>query len=466
MIRLFRHYVPGLILVIGAVEGAILFGAIYIGLSLQLTSGPAIGHFDLPYVWESAFLYTFIMMSGLAIMGLYERGLRDQLLGILLRVGLGFVAGSALVLVVRAVWPDTPIREQTLVVAFLISGAGVLLSRTFFYRLTDQPLFKRRVVVLGAGELASQLEHLRRRTDWQYAQLVGYLPMPKEKTFVPQTKVLRAAGSLRDIADEYGIDEIVVAVPEPRSAAFPAGQLLDCKMSGIHVVEIATFFERITGKIKLETLTPSNIVFADGFVQALRRGHVHCAFDAIIGLTSFLMMLPIMLLTAIAILVESGGRGPILYKQTRVGRHGKPFRILKFRSMYVDAEKHGEAVWADREDDRVTGIGALIRKAHIDELPQLFNILKGEMSFVGPRPERPEFVTQLSKTIPYYDLRHCVNPGLTGWAQIRYPYGASEEDAREKLQYDLYYVKNYSLFLDLTILVQTAQVVFWGKGAR
>jgi sugar transferase (PEP-CTERM system associated) len=466
MVRLFRHYVPRLIILMGAIEGAIIFSAIYIGLGLQLARDPGMQHFDVSHLWETAFLYAFIMMGVLAVMGLYERGLRDQLHGVLLRVGLGFVVGPLLVLFLIPIWPDNPIRGQAVVIAFVISGAGVLLSRTLFYRLADRNLFKRRILVLGAGELASQLERLRRRTDWQDARLIGYLPVPAEKQMVPKSKVLPAFGSLLDIANRYGIDEVVVAIPESQTLALPTEQLLDCKMNGIQVVDIVVFFERITGKMKLEALTPSNVVFADGFIQALHRGLVHRAFDAIISLIFLAATLPIMLLTAAAILVESGGRGPIFYRQIRVGRKGKHFFMLKFRSMRVDAEKYGTAIWAEEKDDRVTAVGALIRKAHIDELPQLVNILKGEMSFVGPRPERPEFVAELAKRIPYYELRHCVNPGLTGWAQIRYPYGASEEDAREKLQYDLYYVKNYSLFLDLTILLQTAQVVLWAKGAR
>jgi len=213
-------------------------------------------------------------------------------------------------------------------------------------------------------------------------------------------------------------------------------------------------------------LNPSSMVFADGIIQAVLKSYVHRAFDLVISLTVLILALPLMALAALFIWLESGCRGPVLYRQTRVGRDGKLFRILKFRTMSIDAEQTGGARWAVPDDSRVTVVGNWLRNSRIDELPQVINVLKGEMSFVGPRPERPEFVEELVNEIPFYDLRHRVNPGITGWAQICYPYGASLEDAKDKLEYDLYYIKNYSLFLDLTILIQTAQVILWGKGVR
>lgn len=462
MVRLFRHYVPRFILIIGAVEGAILFAAFYLGVAVQWPQHSAPGKLAIPL--EKAGLYTLIMMSLLAAMGLYERGLRAQLPGVLLRVGLGFMMGMLFMLSLVTVQPQALIADSALFTALIISGIGVLITRTAFYHFAEKDSFKRRIMVLGAGELATQFERLRRRSDWQGNLLVGYLPAAGEAHRVNANKILVRQGTLLETANRYGIDEIVVALKEPEKSSL-MGELLDCKMSGIQVLEIATFFEQITGKIKLEALNPYAMVFADGFVQALRRGLVHRAFDAVMSLIFLMLTLPVMAITALAILLESGGRGPIFYKQVRMGRHGCPFQILKFRSMQVDAEKDGPR-WAGRNDSRVTHVGGFIRRTRIDELPQLLNVLKGEMSFVGPRPERPEFVAMLSEHIPYYALRHCVNPGLTGWAQIRYPYGSSEDDAKEKLQYDLYYVKNYSLFLDLTILLQTAQVVLWGKGAK
>jgi sugar transferase (PEP-CTERM system associated) len=237
-------------------------------------------------------------------------------------------------------------------------------------------------------------------------------------------------------------------------------------MSGVDVLNLVSFFERRGGKIRLDMLYPSWLYLSDGFREStFRRAHKR-TFDLALVLLLLPVALPFMLLIALAVFVESGGRGPILYKQTRVQQDGIPFQIYKFRSMVVDAEQGGVARWASKNDARITRVGSVLRKGRLDELPQLFNVLKGDMSFVGPRPERPEFVAQLAEKIPYYEERHRVKPGLTGWAQIRYPYGDSEQDALEKLQYDLYYVKNYSIFLDLLILLQTAEVVVLGKGAQ
>ena len=269
-------------------------------------------------------------------------------------------------------------------------------------------------------------------------------------------------GNLVDYARSLKVDQLVVALRE-RSEVFPLEQILDCKMAGIRVIDAASFFEQQTGKIKIDALSPSTIVFAEGFIQAVLRSYTHRAFDVVVSVGMLLVTWPIMLATAVAIWLEDGL--PVLYRQVRVGRDNRHFAILKFRSMSTDAERDGIR-WAVAGDSRVTRVGRFIRKTRIDELPQLINVIRGEMSFVGPRPERPEFVAELEKKIPYYRVRHRVNPGITGWAQICYPYGASDRDALEKLQFDLYYIKNYSLFLDLMILIQTAQVILWGKGAR
>jgi sugar transferase (PEP-CTERM system associated) len=231
------------------------------------------------------------------------------------------------------------------------------------------------------------------------------------------------------------------------------------------VVELPTFLERETGKVRLDAVNPSWIIFGEGFRASPLQAVLERGFDIGASLALLVLALPVMLLTIVAIRIEDGWKAPVFYRQTRVGRHSEPFDVLKFRSMTVNAEQ-GAAVWAVRDDPRVTRVGSIIRKTRIDELPQLVNVLRGDMSFVGPRPERPEFVEQLELKIPYYRERHTVKPGITGWAQLCYPYGSSEKDAVEKLQYDLYYVKNRSLIFDFAILVQTVEVVLWGKGAR
>jgi sugar transferase (PEP-CTERM system associated) len=237
-------------------------------------------------------------------------------------------------------------------------------------------------------------------------------------------------------------------------------------MAGVSIVNPPAFLEREQGKLNIEMLSPSWLIFEPGFTRNGIKVVLARLFDVISSLIILIITFPILLLTALIIAAESGFKHPIFYKQTRVGLDGKTFDLLKFRSMKVDAEKDGKAVWAKKNDDRITMIGKFIRKVRIDELPQIINILKGDMRLVGPRPERPEFVRELAKKIPYYEQRHSVKPGLAGWAQLRSPYGATEKDAYEKLQYDLYYVKNYNIVMDLFILIQTVEIVVLGKGAR
>jgi sugar transferase (PEP-CTERM system associated) len=267
--------------------------------------------------------------------------------------------------------------------------------------------------------------------------------------------------SLLRLAEQHDADEVVVATDERRG--LPIHELLTCKVHGINVVDYLTFVERETRQIDLDNLQPGWLVFSDGFRSSRFMDATKRAFDVAVSIAILVVTLPILLATAIAIRLEDGG--PILYSQERVGRYGRPFKLYKFRSMGVDAEKNGQQ-WAALHDPRVTRVGAVIRKLRIDELPQIICVLRGDMSFIGPRPERPYFVEQLAAAIPFYAERHCVKPGISGWAQINYPYGASLEDARQKLAYDLYYVKNRSIFLDFLILIQTIRVIVWPEGAR
>jgi sugar transferase (PEP-CTERM system associated) len=281
---------------------------------------------------------------------------------------------------------------------------------------------------------------------------------------VPAHRILPIDDTLPALARRLGVDEIVVALTERRAGSMPLRQLLDCKVAGVKVHDLNTHFEKTLGQIRIDYLNASWLIFGDGFNQGLWRTAVKRVFDLFCATILLVLSLPVMLATAVLIKLESPG--PVLYRQVRTGLHGRSFSIAKFRSMRNDAEKDGKPVWAAANDARVTRVGAVIRRLRIDELPQLFNVLLGEMSLVGPRPERPYFVEQLTQEIPFYALRHSVKPGVTGWAQVRYPYGATVEDSQEKLQYDLYYVKNHTLFLDLLVLMETVSVVLTGKGAR
>ncbi len=462
MIRVFRHYIPRSLLILGTVEGAILVGAVYVAVSVNLAGFNPTPKLLVGAVWPKALGYAGLMMMMMAGVGLYQRGLRDDLRGLLLRVAVAFAAGIVVIIVLAPLFPRLSIGRTALTVAIALSMVGVSVFRAVTWRYADTNLFKRRVLVIGAGPMAAQIEKLRRRSDWRDAMLLGFVHIPGQPVAVDESKVHAPRGNLADYARSLKADQLVVALRE-RSEVFPLEQILDCKMAGIRVIDAASFFEQQTGKIKIDALSPSTIVFAEGFIQAVLRSYTHRAFDVVVSVGMLLVTWPIMLAAAVAIWLEDGL--PVLYRQVRVGRDNRHFAILKFRSMSTDAERDGIR-WAVAGDSRVTRVGRFIRKTRIDELPQLINVIRGEMSFVGPRPERPEFVAELEKKIPYYRVRHRVNPGITGWAQICYPYGASDRDALEKLQFDLYYIKNYSLFLDLMILIQTAQVILWGKGAR
>lgn len=320
-----------------------------------------------------------------------------------------------------------------------------------------------RILVLGCGPAAELVSRTLTAADPQ-AQIVGYYPSPNEReSTVPSSRVL-AGCSLADVAARENVSEIVVALTERRGGSMSLRDLLDCKIKGIRVSDLSTHFEKTLGQIHLGYVNAGWLIFGDGFDQGLLRTAVKRVFDIVAAAVLLFAAAPIMLVTALLIMLDSPG--PALYRQQRVGLNGKPFDIVKFRSMRADAEKDGQPRWASAADDRITRVGRVLRMLRIDELPQLFNVLKGDMSIVGPRPERPFFVESLTREIPFYAVRHSVKPGVTGWAQVRYHYGSTVEDSQQKLQYDLYYVKNHTLFLDLLILFETVSVVLTGKGAR
>ena len=306
---------------------------------------------------------------------------------------------------------------------------------------------------------------MRRRADRRGFKIVGKVPAPGDTDVGGHTSLLPQERSLSDLALELGAEEIVIAMDD-RRGNLPIRELLDCRLQGIEVIDLIEFLERETGKIRIDLVSPGWLIFSEGFRKTKFRQAVKRLMDVTVSAIALVFFLPMLIIVALLIKLEDGLRAPVLYRQLRVGHNGVPFNVLKFRSMVVDAEADGKAVWATENDNRVTRVGRVIRKLRLDELPQIFNVLPGQMSIVGPRPERPEFVDKLSESIPYYAERHTVKPGVTGWAQLRYSYGASEEDAAEKLKYDLYYVKNHTMLLDLLIILQTVEVMLWSKGAR
>lgn len=410
------------------------------------------------------FLVSITVTLSMAAFGLYQVNIRRNRSETLLRLVLSFAFGGIGLLVLFYLIPQTYIGRGVLLIALSLALAGVVVVRVLSEHVFGAEIFKQRVLVLGAGANADLLhQRMRRRADRQSFVLLGFVPLPGQTVMVPEAVVMRPEMALADYAVSQQIDEIVAA-PDERRGGLPMADMLACVQRGITMTDLSTFFEREAGMVKLDVVDPSWLVFSGGFDQSATRRLSKRFFDLLAATSLLLLAWPFMVLVALAVWLETGT--PIFYSQTRVGQGGRTFDVVKFRSMRVDAESDGKARWATKNDDRTTRVGRFIRLTRLDELPQLFNVLRGDMSFVGPRPERPQFVEQLNHEIRYYDIRHSVKPGLTGWAQLRYPYGASVRDAEEKLKFDLFYVKNQGLLFDVMIMLQTVEVVLFGRGAR
>ncbi len=469
MVRIFKHYVPTPLLILAGIEIIIFFSSVYAGSYVRFldaagSSEQAVKAHIGPLL-PRAITISFVLVVIMATLGMYAREIREGDWGYYSRFMASFVIGFISMTFIFYAFPSLLLGRGALALSFMIAFVATAIVRFIFLSLIDSEAIKRRVLVLGAGSRPAKLGMLLgEKTAEHRFHLVGYVPLDGAHTSIKANLLLDKRLPLLSIAQKNRVDEIVVGVRQRRGGTLPMGELLECRMEGIKVIDLSTFFERETGRLQLESLNPSWIIFSEGFDRGNIRNTVKRTFDITASLLILFLTLPIILLAVVMIKLES--RGPLFYKQARVGECGKPFDVLKFRSMRVDAEKEGKPQWAKKNDDRVTRVGKIIRLIRVDELPQIFNVLVGDMSFVGPRPERPFFVKQLAKEIPYYSTRHSVKPGITGWAQVRYPYGASVEDAKEKLQYDLYYVKNHTLFLDIIIMFNTAQVVLFGQGAR
>lgn len=463
MIRFFNFYLSKGILLLLALESLLLLLAIPFGVDLRFQGSPGSPPPDV--VWTNALLFLGVGLAVMSAFGLYRRDFDEGLGSMLFRVAASFLLILAAMAALYYVFPRVYLGRGALGAACIAGLGAVLLVRATMFRWADLDILKHRMLVLGTGTRAAKVMDLLRAADSRRRMhMVGFLPLQGLHHFVDHSLILAEQAPLPEVVDKYQIDEIVIAVRERRGGGLPVNALLECKLKGVHIIELSSFFERERGQVQIESLNASWMVLSEGFQQGLLRDVVKRLFDLVASLTLLILAVPIMVLAAIVIALESGF--PILYRQERVGLGGKIFTIFKFRSMVQNAEKDGTPQWAQAGDARVTWVGGVIRKLRIDELPQVFNVFRGDMSFVGPRPERSFFVDQLLEQVPYYAARHSIKPGITGWAQVRYPYGASLEDAIEKLQYDLYYVKNHTFFLDLLILSQTAQVVLFGKGAR
>ena len=461
MIRFFRHYISVSMLLLMVLEFLVFYFASDFSAERH---GQALFAARPETLVYKPWLFAAVLTLLSSMFDLYGWAWTIGLRSLFLRVAGCFAVSGLLLYSGSLVLPEVFASNGELLSAMVISCLSIVLMRLLFIEWDKVDLFKKRVLVLGTGSRAAKIDELANQGQAQGLNIVGYLPMGSTHSYVPHDRVLADTGSIGEVVDRLAIDEIVVAIRERRGGGLPVSELLECKLRGIGVLDLPAFFERQTGILPLEAINASWMIFSDGFSQGVGRDLIKRLFDLLVSGAFLLITLPLMLLTGLLIRLES--KGPVFYTQVRVGQYGKPFTIYKFRSMYTDAEKDGRPVWAAQNDDRTTRVGRLIRRLRIDELPQTINVFLGQMSFVGPRPERPFFVDELAAQIPFFHARHSVKPGITGWAQVKFPYGASVEDAMSKLQYDLYYVKNHSLFLDLMILLQTAQVVVLGKGVR
>jgi sugar transferase (PEP-CTERM system associated) len=462
VIRLFKHYVPYAVLLLGFADFLVLLGAAEAGWVLRLWQ---IDQAAEPITTRVPQLLAFAVTLQLAMVavGVYGvealQSLRFACARLLVAISLGVILLSFLFFLLPAIslW-----RSNSLY-AMVMAIAGLVAVRLALGRYLGGEAFKRRLLVLGAGARAARIAEIGRRGGAGFL-VVGYVAMNDGPQAVPDAIDRNDVPSLADLVVSLRASEVILALEERRNS-MPVGDLLRIKTTGVHVNDISSFLERETGRVDLDSVRPSWLIFSDGFSSGRRLSSAaKRLFDVLVSAIILAFTAPLIMLTAIAVKIES--KGPAFFRQTRVGQYGQAFDVLKLRSMRSDAEIAGQAIWALENDPRITRIGRIIRKLRIDELPQSWSVLKGEMSFVGPRPERPQFVTDLEQRIPFYAERHMVKPGITGWAQINYPYGASLEDARHKLEYDLYYTKNYTPFLDLLILLQTVRVVLWPEGAR
>lgn len=460
MVRMFNHWIrlnsaTQMIFDLSFVVVGIVIAMMWVGSGLPI-------NFRLVMVF--AVLLGLCMLCINAWLGFYQRFNKRTLMESRARGVLSLYLAVPVAYGIFAILPLAEVNKEFLQLSAMSAVFGMLVTRISTIHAPSTAMIKRRILVFGTGLRALNVLHALNKSD-PSAEVLGFFPSPNDdEVLVPNNMIISRHQSLTDTAIALKAEEIVVAVTERRGGSMPMRELLDCKLQGIRVVDLASHFEQTLGQIRLDSLYAGWLIFGDGFSQGMARTLVKRIFDIVCASILILAALPVMALAAIAIVAENGF--PILYRQERVGLNGRLFNVIKFRSMRRDAEKDGKPVWALADDNRVTKVGKIIRKLRIDELPQLFSVLAGHMSLVGPRPERPFFVDQLTKEIPFYAVRHSVKPGVTGWAQVRYHYGATVEDSAEKLQYDLYYVKNHSLFLDMVVLFDTIGVVLTGKGAH
>jgi len=462
MIRVFKHYVPHAVLLLGVLdfillvcsaEAAWVIRAHQIDMEVDyvLTRAPALLSF------------AAALQVAMVAVGVYGNEALQSLRYSFARLLVGVSLGVIFLSVFYFMMPSLTLWRSNALYAMLIATILLILLRLILGSMFGGEVFKRRLIVLGAGKRANRIRQLEKRRGAGFL-VVGYIGMTDNEHIIPEAINRNAIFNMADYVVRLGASEVVLALEERRNA-IPMSDLLRIKTTGVHVNDLSTFLERETGRVDLDSVNPSWLIFSDGFSAGRRISSMSKRLFDLLA-SALLLVLTMPMIAFFGLLVKLDSKGPAFYRQKRVGLYGEEFWIVKLRTMRTDAEVDGQAQWAEKDDPRITRLGYWLRKLRIDELPQCWTVLKGDMSFIGPRPERKQFVEGLEKELRYYAERHMVKPGITGWAQINYPYGASLEDARHKLEYDLYYAKNYTPFLDLLILIQTVRVILWPDGAR
>ncbi|PWT80624.1 MAG: hypothetical protein C5B44_05090 [Acidobacteria bacterium] len=446
-------------------EAAVVFGAIVSAVYLRLGSEGAQFELLIRQGYFKAVFATGFCLTAFYLFDLYDfivmHDRRELVLRLVQALGLAWIALA----IAFYAFPGLMLGRGVSLIALPLALALMVSWRISIHWFLGHPDFGERILIVGSGNLAVEVaREVLDRPDAGY-RIVGFVGTDSELLgrSLLNPKVIGVTSELDTIVKREDIDRIVVAMGE-RRGALPTDKLLQLSLAGkVWIEEGASFYERITGRVSLNMIRPSWLIFSGRGRQARLAALARSTVHRLIALIGAILSLPIVVITSLLIRLESPG--PIFYRQERVGKNGRAFVLVKFRSMRVDAEQEGP-VWATKDDDRTTRVGRIIRKIRVDEIPQFWNILRGDMNFVGPRPERPHFVAQLALEIPYYEQRHLIAPGLTGWAQIKYPYGASIEDARQKLQYDLFYIKNQNLILDAIIMFETIKTILFGRGAH
>jgi sugar transferase (PEP-CTERM system associated) len=463
ILKVFNQYVPLRKLAFILLETGFIMGMVLFGAYLRFLGDPT-GFSDYEYLFFKALLIVGIVQLSLYYFDLYDLKIfRSNFeLGIRLLQSLG--VSSIILAVLYYLFPFLIVGRGIFLISLGFMGAVIVCWRVIYNRILRTKQLDQRIMIVGSGQLAKSIaREIIDRADTGF-NVVGFITDNPERVGekLVNPSVIGDQSQIFEIALREKVNRIIVALEE-RRGKFPEDQLLSCKMRGIPVEDGIQFYEHLTGRLQVESLRPSVLIFSDGFKKSKLTMWVKRVVEFSLSFIGLALLSPLILMISILIKIDS--RGPIFYQQKRVGENGKIFKLIKFRSMVENAEANGP-VWAEANDNRITRVGRWIRKWRLDEIPQMFNVLKGDMSFVGPRPERPYFVETLRREIPYYDRRFSVKPGITGWAQIKYQYGASKIDALEKLKYDLYYIKNLSPLFDLLIIFETIKVVLFGKGAR